>query len=322
MVPGRLPRRLDERYGGGALHGNLARDFSEEERDCLRSLYSDLGELMDLTAKRDASESGDSALGASLRDFAARTVILRAAADLEKFEQAARATYDGRLAGLFRELADGPFASLCAVLFLVHSAGVEPEYFQTLFYLARDERKIMRSILVDLDPAARARDEMVKQHSIELLLEKWRNAVYRAFDAELSVTFESRVEGMVAERCIEFAEVDRLFYHLVNNAVRHGSGKRLAIQVVESADGEDLIWVFSNPVSRNQEASLRNLVEGRQNVFEYGVGSGPGVGLGSLAESVGHAYGIESTVQAVSAGYLGTVLEDGMFRLWFHWPKA
>lgn len=322
MVPDSLPVRLEKRYAGGFLHASLERDFSPEEQQSLRSLYHDLGELMDLTAKRDASDGEDSPLGAALRTFASRTVVLRAAADLEKFEQGALATHDQKLATLFRELSDGPFASLCAILFLIDSAGVEPEYFQTLFYLARDERKIMRSLLVDLDPTARAKDEAVQQHSIDLLIEKWRDAVYRAFDAELEVSFESKVEGMVAERCIEFAEVDRLFYHLVNNALKHGSGKELAIQVVESSDGNDLLWVFSNPVSGNQAARLTNLTEGRQSVFEYGVGDGSGVGLGSLAESVGHAYGIETTSQAVSGGYLGATTEDGIFRIWFHWPRA
>jgi hypothetical protein len=322
LVPARLPRRRSERYGGGAVHGRIARDFGDDEADTLRTLYAEMGELMDLTKNRDASEGADSTLGAALKEFAGRTSILRIGTELEKFERSARATHDTRLANLFREIADGPFASLYGILFLIGSAGVEPEYFQTLFYLARDQRKIMRSILADLDPAAREQDELEKHHSVDLLLEKWRDAVYRAFDAELEVDFETRFEGPVAERCVEFAEVDRLFYHLANNAIRHGAENRLAIQVIESPDGADLIWLFSNPVSENREATLRNLAEGKNNVFEYGVGSGSGVGLGSLAESVAHAYGIESPAQAVSGGYVGATSGNGVFRLWFHWPKV
>ncbi len=322
LVPPRLPRRRDERYMGGAMHGRLESEFSEEEQECLRALYADLGELMELAGKRDRAEEWGDLPGPELGRFASRTVIVQAVSDLEKFEQAARATYDTKMANLFRELADGPVASLCAILFLVGSGGVEPEYFQTLFFLARDERKIMRSILLDLDPEGRAKDEEVNRHSIDLLLEKWQNTIYRAFDVEMEVAFDSNVRGMVAERCVEFAEVDRIFYHLANNSLRYGSGKQLAIQVIDTADGEDLVWVFSNPISENQFSRLQNLADGRESVFEYGVGDGSGVGLGSLAESVANAYGIESAAQAVSAGYVGSALEDKIFRIWFHWPKA
>lgn len=317
LVPGRLQRRLDERYRGGALHGSLARDCSDEEKACLEALYADLGDLMELSKAGDGPADAE-----ALRHFTERTVLLRAMVDLEEFEQGARSTYDTRLAHLFRELADGPVASLCAILFLIRSVGVEPDYFQTLFYLARDQRKIMRSILVDLDPELRAKDEEVNVHSIDLLLEKWRDAVYRAFDTELEVAFETSVEGMVAERCIEFAEVDRLFYHLVNNALRHGNEKRLAIQAVDAEESDDLIWVFSNPVSQNQAGRLQNFADGRESVFEYGVGDGSGIGLGALAESVGHAYGIDTAGQAVSGGYVGSKLDGEVFRIWFHWPKA
>lgn len=322
LVPDQLPVRLEERYGGGFLHASLERDLSPEEQQSIRALYSDLGELMDLTAKRDAGEEANSLLGARIKEFASKSVLLRVAADLEKFEQGARVTHDEKLANLFREMADGPMASLCAILFLIESAGVEAEYFQTLFYLARDQRKIMRSMLVDLDPTARMKDELVKEHSIDLLIEKWRSAVYRAFEGEIEVAFESSVEGMVAERCIEFAELDRLFYHLANNAIKHGSEKKLAIQVIESEDGKDLVWLFSNPISAKQSSRLANIEESRKSVFDYEVGDGEaGVGLGALAESVGHAYGIDGSSQALGSGYLGTVVEDGIFRIWFHWPK-
>jgi len=318
LIPATLPRRADERYPGGAVHGKLERDFGEEEADCLKALYEDLGDLMAMTKAPD----DEKVLSAALKEFANRTVLIRAVSDLEKYEQAARATYDTRLGNLFREISDGPVASLCAILFLIRSAGVEADYFQTLYYLARDQRKIMRAILVDLDPVARAKDEAVNVHSIDLLLEKWQNAVYRSMDADLEVAFETSVEGMVAERCIEFAEVDRIFYHLVNNARSHGSGNRLAIQAIDSKDGLDLVWVFSNPVTENQAARLDNLEEGLESVFDYGIGEGSGVGLGSLAESVAHAYGIDTPGQAVSNGYAGTKLDGDIFRIWFHWPKA
>ena len=322
LLPKQLPRRREERYAGGAAHGRLERDFSDEEAETVRTLYRELGELMELTEKRDASEGGNSLAAGALKTFASETPILRIGNELESYEEAAAATHDSRLRTLFRELVDGPFASLYGILFLVGSAGVEPEYFQTLFYLARDQRKIMRSILLDLDPATRERDEMKKLHSVNLLVEKWRDAVYRAFEREMEVSFESTFDGAVAERCVEFAEVDRLFYHLANNAIRHGSDDRLAIQIFETQDGMDLIWVFSNPLSENKAAHLQNLADGLTSVFDYGVGDGPGVGLGSVAESVAHAYGIESAEQAVTAGYVGTVVSGGCFRLWFHWPKV
>ncbi|MEM0965557.1 MAG: hypothetical protein AAGJ81_05355 [Verrucomicrobiota bacterium] len=319
LVPARLPARLHERYKGGAFYGRLDRDFGEDEQETIRTIYQSVGELMELTAKRDASEEENSLAASALKKFAVNCPILVAGGELEKYEQAARETQDTKLTTLFRELADGPFASLYGILFLVGSAGVEPEYFQTLFYLARDQRKIMRSLIIDLDPVGRDKDELEKLHSVDLLLQKWQKTVYRAFDAEMEVAFKTSFTGAVAERCIEFAEVDRVFYHLVNNAIHHGEGKLLAIQVVESEDGSDLIWMFSNPISKKKASDLGN-TSGR--VFEYGVGSGSGVGLASLAESVSHAYGIETTEELISSGYAGSIVEGEVFRLWFHWPRT
>jgi len=320
MVPNQLARRLNERYPGGQAYASVVKHLSDDERATIVALYEEIGRLLALTDHQDATVSDDTKQ--AIEAFARETSLLDVGARVESYSQDALQTREDRLSRFFQELVDGPFLSLCGLMILISRAGIEPEYVQTLFYHCRDHRKIMRSLYETLDPEKRAEDEQIKNHSVDLLIEKWRGATYRAQDAELAIHFQNEFHGDVAERCVEFAEVDRLFYHLVNNAIHYASRPELAIQLVESADQKDLVWLFSNPVSGERLTQLQEMQAESKSVFQFGVGDQRGIGLEALAETVTHAYGLDSSISAETSGYIGAIAENGCFRLWFHWPKV
>lgn len=320
LAPASLPRRLEERYAGGAIFKGVTKHLSDDERATIQSIYEEIGQLMKLTDHKDAGAHEQTA--PVIEAFARDSQLVSRGATVEDYAQDALATKDDRLHRFFLEMVGGPFFSICGLLFLIRQTGLEPEYIQTLFYHSRDHRKIMRSLYAELDPGQRASDESVKNHSVDLLIEKWRDAAYRTAAGALNVRFQNEYHGDVAERCVEFAEVDRLFFHLVNNAIHYASESELGIQLVESASGADLLWLFSNPISPERQAELDNYRAEKKSLFEYGVGVRDGVGLESLAETVAHAYGLDSPISAETAAYVGVISEDGFFRLWFHWPKV
>jgi len=323
LVPGRLPRRMDERCSGVAVHGSLAKDFNPEETDTIVAIYQELGLLLELTRPDENGQHGPDELHANLVRFVHATQLLELGSVLETFESLAVQTHDTRLATLFSEVVGGPFASLYSILFLVKRAGIEPEYFRSLFYLARDHRKIMRSLITDLDTETRKEDETEKYHSIELLLQKWKDAIYRAMHGELNVNFQTSYDGYVAERCIEFAEVDRLFYLIANYALKSAKPKVLSIQAEPSSDKCDLIWLFRWVPESGEKARMDNLKEQKRSIFEQITGADrKDYGLQPISECVAHAYGLDNPAQSISGGYVGSVFSGKELRIWFHWPIA
>ena len=321
LAPERLRSFLPERYCGGRFTASMETDFTPEEREILRRMYEELGKLMQLAQPRgeDDLDEGNRAL----EEFCAETKVGTMAMELEQAGKAAEGMHDTVTSGILREITKGPFASIYGILFLAQQGVADPGFFSNLFYLARDQLKIMRSFILDLDPEKRAEDEVEKYHSIQLLLEKWQGASYAAFDNELKVDFETEFTGHVAERCVEFAELDRLFYHLANNAVQHGGDPALMIQVQPTEDSESLRFAFINPIREEQYDLLDQLISSGESLFDRSVCiRGKGFGLSVVAESVAHAYGLESRHQAVAGKYVGLRLDPHRFLVWFHWPMV
>jgi len=321
LARGSLVSNREARYRGGRSRVKYHVDFDAGQQEAVNALYQELQKLYKLVnTQGNLSQKHLDALESFARD--SRLLLLADAlvaamndADLEGDKAVGDALY---------EISAGAFASICAYLLLIRNGGLEPEYTQTLIYLARDHLKVMRANIVDLDPVTRAHDEAEKRHSIDLLLEKWKEVTYWAYGTKVSVSFENFFTGYVAERCLEFAELDSIFYHLANNAARYSADKALHIAVDERDDGQSLVWCFSNAISTGQEEALKTLLGEEKNIFEYGVATqGSGHGLALLSSAVQNAYGLDDTGEALKHGYLGARIDEhGIFRVWFHWPAV
>lgn len=200
-----------------------------------------------------------------------------------------------------------------------------------IFYLTRDQLKIMRNAVPDLDPAAYERDRSGRLHDMALLIEKWAGAEHRLDErTQAAVRFSSAYTGPIAERCIEFSALDRVVYNTVNNAVRHAADGRVDVHVTplgDRAQPSDLRFAVTNRVDPAQRdrlvARAANEPRGLGVLFAGGfTTAGTGLGLSICAEFVQNAYGLPGLAAALDGGYLGAVLEGETFHAWFHWPTA
>ena len=85
-----------------------------------------------------------------------------------------------------------------------------------LFYLCRDQMKIMRASFGDLDSPRLAEDEELRLHGGDLLRSKWWGAQHAYLSDARKVKCGHFYEGPITERCVEFAEYDSNLYCLAN----------------------------------------------------------------------------------------------------------
>lgn len=341
--PSSLPTRRTERYGGAGVDVTM-RHFGEADRQRLRLLYDALGQLVDLV-RPDGPACVENGSGIDLlRAFADTAPWRRALSaarqlglDTPEVRTVGAVGDDPRvrhLRGAVHDCRGGALQALVMLLQLVAIGVCTPADVLRVFHLTRDHLKIMRNAVPDLDAAAYARDCETRLHDARLLVEKWARADHRLDEGtQATVAFRCDYSGAVAERCIEFAALDRVVYNTVNNAVRHAADGRVEVLVtplaapVLEAPVLDLRFEVVNAVTPAQ----RRLLDARAAGEAHGHGSlfaggfttgGSGLGLGICAEFVQHAYGLGSLEQALADGYLGVHVEDDLFRIWFHWPTV
>ncbi|HEX5690820.1 MAG TPA: ATP-binding protein [Roseiflexaceae bacterium] len=169
-------------------------------------------------------------------------------------------------------------------------------------------------------------DQSNRAHGVDLLLEKWHDAVYMLPNTSARIVVDSRFAGVVCESCQEFAALDRVVYNLLNNAVRNTADAtvQLAILPVEPELPRNLRFVVANRVTDTQRARLfERFGESLGELFRGGFTTGGGgLGMRICADFVCNAYGVASIEQALAAGYFGAQLHDSLFVNWFHWPVA
>ncbi len=196
-----------------------------------------------------------------------------------------------------------------------------------LFFLVRDNLKIMRNALLGLDDLKREADLLPKMHSIDLIVEKWQDALIPSGDRSTQLQVSCDFHGNIAECCVELGALDRVLYNLVNNACRHTSSGEVKLSIHGLTDEEDqpadLRFEVRNPVGRADRQRLCDRGDLRT-LFQPGVSStGSGLGLTVVLDFVLNAYGLGGRSQALEGDYLGAHLtpEDD-FVVWFHWPVA
>jgi len=308
----------ESRYNGGRFTLKLS-VLSLEEAQLVKSLYTELLTFFERIRREDVFTEAQLAY---IHDFACAGIFLDLAQELFERLEAFDNKRGRAVSAVLYELSCGALRSLCTELERARAGNVQPLQAQVLFYLARDHLKIMRMALLDIDPERRGRDAARNLHSVDLLLEKWSTRQYHHGDKALAVSLHHEFRGFVAERCLEFAELDSLFYHILNNAARYAEPAQLRIGVRQTQDNNNLLWTFANPISAEQVERLRAIEAAHGNLFAYGAGSGSGVGLALVASAIAYAYGFDEAHEAVQEGYCGWQVEGDCFLLWFHWPMV
>ncbi|TVP58224.1 MAG: hybrid sensor histidine kinase/response regulator [Gemmatimonadales bacterium] len=317
LAPTPLPNRRPDRYIG-ADGGIALSELHPADRAALGPLYEALKSLYGQWLRDRPGIDGE-ALARRVRAFGALP-LSRLAESLgdptREFDDlrwsVRRAIHDLRGGGLFALRLYGglPEADLAG----------DPETLLAAAFLARDQAKIIRNILPELDPVGRAADEAEKVHAFGDVLEKWDGFRVPGASSGAVVRVRSEYGGPLASCCLEASTVDRILYNLINNALRFSAGDSVELQVVEIPGGA-LRWVVSNRLSDDQRDWLdREVGEGR-GIFRPGVTrGGEGTGLASCAEFVSSAFGLGGADGALRDGYLGAGWGGERFDAWFHWP--
>lgn len=238
---------------------------------------------------------------------------------------------DARLSQVIHDVRGGSFQALVLQLQLLELTQHQPVDTERIYLLTRDHLKIMRNCLPDLDPVRTARDIELREHGVDLLLEKWQQADYRLPDGTASVIVDARYNGVIADRCVEFSALDRVLYNLVNNATRHSADQRVMIGIfpILECESPSLRLVVANRIDPVQHSALvqrfgqqwSDLFHGGF-TFSSGGQEGHGFGLAICAELVANAYGLSNGAAAINGGYVGARPHGDLFVAWVHWPIA
>ena len=224
------------------------------------------------------------------------------------------------------DLRGGAMSSLIGLLQLAQMVPLNRLKAHQLFFLTRDHLKIMRNALLGLDDAKRQADLLPAMHGVDLIIEKWQDAVLGNSERQTSLHVESDYFGNIAECCVEFGALDRVLYNLINNACRHTASGEVKLSIHGQPAGhvqpDNLRFSVSNPVGMEEGHQLSERGDLRV-LFEPGVSStGSGLGLTVAADFVKNAYGLRSDRSALDGHYLGARFDHGEFSAWFHWPIA
>ena len=104
-----------------------------------------------------------------------------------------------------------------------------------IFYLCRDQLKIMRASFRDLDPQRLEQDELIRLHGSHLIHQKWIGARHSYFNSAGTVSCGNFFEGPISERCVEFAEYDSNLYCLANLISARSSNGGFKLELIKDA---------------------------------------------------------------------------------------
>lgn len=252
------------------------------------------------------------------------TPALRGAAqDLGRDTMAHTSDGDATLA-LGKVLHDLRGGALMSLQLYAHMAewDNDPAHLRAAAYLARDQAKIMRNALPDLDPEVRSADEAEKPHFMQTVVEKWDGFRFEGADKQAGqVDVSCEYDGLLASCCLEASAVDRVVYNYVNNATRFSAGPNIRMEILPIG-GDTVRWIVANPISRDQAQWLRKETSGDlSQLFRGGLTrGGNGLGLSNCADFVAAAFGLPDIDSALQGRYLGAMVEDGWYLAWAHWP--
>ncbi|MBL9023885.1 MAG: HAMP domain-containing histidine kinase [Myxococcales bacterium] len=289
--------------------------FDPEDRATVVALYAFLGEVLRVASSDEALRGPQPLL---------EMTETHGLADLvDRVKKLGRAPQGSAPKDVIHDIRGGAFNALFLQISRVRSGSFRRAWIASIAFLARDHRKMMRSLVADLDPEARARDLETIPHRLTTLVEALREfpAEVGGRRLDVDVTVDGPLDPTIAESCVECGAIDRIAYNLLNNAVRHAEPPRVWVSFLSV--GDDLRVIVQNRVSSADRAALEATLSPDASVL-FGAFSttGSGQGLQIVTHLVGSAYGVPDSGELLRGGYVGAQLRGGLFTTWFHWPLS
>jgi hypothetical protein len=303
----------DERYTGGGGSSKLTEIGVAGTEDRLEAIYLDLIALFALVGGNSAAAEGDFGdlknwIGQSnpLGLVITETLALPLPGEAPPAQSARRSL----------------LAALPSLAFFVDRVGDGSATLadvRRIFYLCRDQLKIMRASFSDLDPARLVDDEELRLHGAGLLRSKWWGAEHAYFSTNGKVRCGHFFDGPVTERCVEFAEYDSNLYCLANLLAKRSGNGEFHLELFKDAIPDGVLAVAMAETSPENHAKVENLTLGVGNNGHAPVND---LALWKLVESSLLRGNHELSAEAIKdVPILGCNRFDNSTYLWFTWPS-
>ncbi|CAN5679373.1 ATP-binding protein [soil metagenome] len=227
------------------------------------------------------------------------------------------------------DLRGGAFFALRMYGTLLADETPTEDLVQPAVLLARDQAKLVRSLVPQIDPVGHRKDREEKAHGMKELVDKWEGFEFPGGDGggdsrrrrPVMVEVGTLWRGTLAARCLEAAALDRVLYNMINNAARFTADGRVRLQVELVASSTVRIAV-ANAVAEEQGAWIEKETDGDASRLFLGGATrgGEGVGLQAAAAIVARAWGQVMPGEAVETGAVGARVRGGAFTAWIVWP--
>ena len=244
------------RYQGGDASVDLSDIKNGEIKDEVLINYEHLIQLLPLVSGRSKAATGEfSELQSNLRSSPShyKSIDRVLEHDLKSEDPATRSVLRTTLASL-------PSLSFFSDRLREDQANLADS--RRLFYLCRDQLKIMRASFKDLDPERLIEDEKLRLHGAGLLQTKWWGAEHAYFSSKGQVKCGYFFDGPVTERCVEFAEYDANMYCLANLLAPRSSTGDFHMELLKDAIPGATLAVATAKMSEHEHKSLNEIISG------------------------------------------------------------
>jgi hypothetical protein len=210
--------------------------------------------------------------------------------------------------------------SLSHFLDLAGTCKISLSEVRRIFYLCRDQLKIMRASFRDLDPQRLAQDELIRIHGTHLLRQKWTGARHTFFDSSGLASCGNFFEGPISERCVEFAEYDSNLYCLANLIASRSATGGFQLELIKDAIPGCVLAVTHAEVSQAMHQELSALSS--DSTVSLPKGLSKDACLWSLLQgSMSRGFPHHSLGELSEASFFGKQRVEGETYLWFAWPE-
>ena len=303
-----------DRYlgGDGTVGTSEVKDITL--KDGIFRTYEHLLSLLPLVSGDSSAAFGDFS---DLRKFVCDNLILEN--ELVNWTDPLRPAEDPVAQSLQRSLL-ASLPSLAHFTDLAGSGKIGLSEVRRIFYLCRDQLKIMRASFQDLDPQRLAEDELIRVHGTHLLRQKWSGARHSFFNQSGLASCGNFFEGPISERCVEFAEYDSNLYCLANLIANRSSAGGFQIELIKDSVPGCVLAVAHAEVDPNLDEELNAIAS-------HHLSSLPGTlfkdaCLWSLLQgSMIRGFPNHSVGELADASFFGKQRLKGETYLWFAWPE-
>ncbi len=313
LAPINLRNMHTTRYDGSGFSAKLS-DFSPTDVQVLKTIYEHIKSVYDLWLyMKDAPQYA--LFKPTIERFSSDEMVF-----LGKKLGMTTEISSASLRKIIHDIRGGALTTMISCAGRIERMNLynDVERMRSFVFLARDQAKMMRSAIEDIDPFTRAADERFRIHSVYDYVKKWHDFEYPSAKGTITVKVRCFFEGNVTTCCLEASALDRVVYNYINNALRFAATDTITLTILPI--GNMLRWVVENELEPKDLQWLEETIgNDAQALYKGGIThGGNGIGLSNCADIVAASCSIPPP-EAIEQGYVGAKVIGSTYYGWFHW---